>query len=179
MSLADDLEYRHRLPNRVQRLIQRVAGSRPGAWLFSLTLRRLDRALLRMTAGHRSVTSALAGLPVIELTTVGVRTGRPRSTFLLGIPFEEALAVAGANFAQARQPRWVTNLAAHPHAEVAYRGRTVRVVARLVSDAEFAEIQSLSREVYPGSEAYVRRVRKRQLRVFALAAEAVLSQDVV
>jgi len=173
MALADDLEYRHHPPNRAQRVVQRAAGSRPGAWLFSLTLRRLDRVLLRLTAGRWSVTSAAAGLPVIELTTVGVRTGRPRSTFLLGIPFGDGLAVAGANFAQAAQPRWVTNLVAHPQAEVAYRRRRVRVIARVVSDAEFSEIQSLAGEVYPGSVAYVRRIRNRRLRVFALAAEAL------
>jgi hypothetical protein len=70
-------------------------------------------------------------------------------------------------------------VAAHPQAEVDHRGRRVRVVARLASDVEFAAIQSLAREVYPGSDAYVRRVRNRQLRVFVLAAEVVLSPDLV
>jgi len=170
MALADDLQYRHHPPNPLHRLVQRVAGSRPGAWLFSVTLRRSDRALIRMTAGRWSVTSALAGLPVIEVIAVGKLTRRPRSVFLLGIPFGEGIAVAGANFAQSRQPGWVTNLAAYPEAEVVYRGRRVRVVARPVSDVEFAQIQSLAADVYPGSAAYVRRIRDRQLRVFVLTA---------
>ena len=63
--------------NPVQRLIQHVASLRPVAFVFRHTLHHLDRALLPVLRG-RTLSSVLAGVPNIMLTTTGARTGRCR-----------------------------------------------------------------------------------------------------
>lgn len=86
----------------------------------------------------------------------------------MGIPFDNAIAVAGGNFGQANTPSWVYNLIAHPHAEVAYRGVTLKVNARPASDAEFAEIIARAAIVYPPATGYVRPASGREVKAFIL-----------
>ncbi len=172
--LAAELGYQHRRPNPVERWLRAFAGSRPGAWFLSKSLRHLDKAILRATRGTRSATELLVGLPVIVLTTTGARTGRARQTPLLGVPFEGVIAVGGANFGQRATPAWVYNLMASPEAEVSYRNRHVPVTARLATEAEAAAITSAAGVIYPGSLKYVERVRWRPIRIFLLERTSTL-----
>ena len=130
MGLAADLGYRHRPANAAQRGVQALGSSRAGAWFFSRTLRHLDDAVARVSRGRRSAPQLLAGLPVLDLTTTGRRSGRPRNSHLISIPVGEDLAVLGTNFGQPATPAWVLNLEADPRATVTYRGRTLSVTAR-------------------------------------------------
>lgn len=145
-----------------------MAGSRVGSWLFARILRRLDHTVLRASGGRYLISVVLAGLPIVELTTIGARTGRTRTAFVLGTPYEDSIAVAGADFAEPREPGWVANLLAHPAATLGFNGRHVSVVARLADDAEFARIAELAAAIYPGSASYVRRITSRPLRAFIL-----------
>ena len=108
------------------------------------------------------------GLPVILLTTTGARTGRVRSTPLLGLPFEGTIAVGGANFGQRATPAWVYNLEANPKAEICYRNRRIPVMARTATDTEAVAITSVAGLIYPGSLKYAERVRWRTIRIFIL-----------
>ena len=69
MGLADDLDYRLRPPNPFQRLVQRFASTRPGAWLFSKVARHLDDVVGRLTRGPDQRPEVLAGLPVLDVDT--------------------------------------------------------------------------------------------------------------
>ncbi len=100
MGLAADLDYRHRPANAAQRLVQAFGSSRPGAWLFSRTLRHLDTAVARVTRGRHSAPELLAGLPVLDLTTTGRKSGQPRTSHLISIPVGDDLALLGTNFGQ-------------------------------------------------------------------------------
>src|SRR4051812_50187385 len=77
-------------------------------------------ALGRMIMGaarrvHRLTGSKMSGRPLLYLTTVGAKSGQPRTAVVM--PFPEGddawLIVASANGA-ARPPAWLHNLAAHP-----------------------------------------------------------------
>ena len=168
MGLAADLGYRHRPANAAQRGVQALASSRAGAWLFSRTLRHLDDAVARVSRGRRSAPQLLAGLPVLDLTTTGRRSGRPRASHLVSIPVGEDLAVLGTNFGQPATPAWVLNLEADPRATVAYGGRTLPVTARPATDAERAAVMERSRGIYGGYEKYQQRISGRRVRVFVL-----------
>ena len=168
MGLAADLGYRHRAANTAQRGVQALGSSRGGAWLFSRTLRHLDDAVVRLSRGRQSAPQLLAGLPVLDLTTTGRRSGRPRTSHLISIPVGEDLAVLGTNFGQPATPAWVLNLEADPRATVTYRGRTLPVVARPATDAERAAVLDRSRGIYGGYEKYQQRISGRQVRVFVL-----------
>jgi deazaflavin-dependent oxidoreductase (nitroreductase family) len=168
MGLAADLGYRHRPANAAQRGVQALGSSRAGAWLFSRTLRHLDDAVTRVSRGRQSAPQLLAGLPVLDLTTTGRRSGRPRTSHLISIPVGEDLAVLGTNFGQPATPAWVLNLEADPRATVTYRGRTLPVTARPATDAERAAVMERSRGIYGGYEKYQQRISGRRVRVFVL-----------
>ena len=110
---------------RVPARVQAFGSSRAGAWVFSRTLRHLDTAVARVSRGRQSAPQLLAGLPVLDLTTTGRRSGQPRTSHLISIPVGDDLALLGTNFGQPATPAWVLNLEADPHASVTYRGRTL------------------------------------------------------
>ncbi len=172
MGLLEELGYTVRPANAIQRIMQKVASSRPGAWLFQRTMYALDKPLFRMSRGRVTLPGLLAGLPVIMLTTTGAKSGKPRTMPLLGIPVDGNIAVIGSNYGQAATPGWVYNLEADSSGVVAYRDRSVAVAARRAdeeeSDAAFAE----ATKVYPGYGNYRARAEHRTIRVFVLEAAA-------
>ncbi len=168
LGLSGELGYDVKPANGLQRAVQQVASSRPGAWVFARTLHPVDRALFRATRGRVTVPGLMAGLPVIMLTTTGARTGRPRTAPLLGVPIGDDLAVIGTNYGQKPTPGWVYNLEADPTATVGYRARTVTVTARRADEAETDLAFEQAAHVYPGYARYRDRVDHRDIRVFVL-----------
>lgn len=168
MGIAADLAYTFRRPNRVQRTVQALAGTRPGAWFFSKVLRHLDTLVARLSGGRTTIAEVLAGLPVLDVTTTGRRSAQPRTSHLIAIPHGETLALLGTNFGQASTPAWVLNLEADPHAHVQFKERGVDVVARGASVDELAAVIESSRSYYGGYATYQTRISGRRLRAFVL-----------
>ncbi len=168
MGLAADLGYVHRRPNPFQRLVQGGAGTRPGGWVFSRTLRHLDDLVGRLSRGRQSAPGLLAGLPVLDLTTTGRKSAQPRTSHLISIPVGDTLALLGTNFGQRSTPAWVLNLEAEPRATVSYRGTVRPVVARPASDTERAEVLATAADVYAGYLKYLERITGRTVRIFVL-----------
>jgi deazaflavin-dependent oxidoreductase (nitroreductase family) len=168
VSIADELGYRFRRPNAFQRANQAFGASRAGGWVFSRVLRHVDRGVQRVTGGRATGPELLAGLPVLELTTAGRRSGLPRTSFLIAIPCGGSLALLGTNFGQASTPAWVLNLEARPEATVTYRGTSVPVVARLATPEQHEEVLTASEPLYPGYVRYRQRITDRRLRIFLL-----------
>ena len=172
MGLADDLGYRLEPANPFQRLVLGFASTRPGAWFFSRTLPHLDDLVGQLSRGRTSVPELLAGLPVVDVTTTGRRSGLRRPTHLIAVPVGDTLALLGTNFGQSATPAWVLNLEADPHATVALHGTTREVVARPASESEFREVLANSAGVYAGYLKYQQRITDRRLRIFVLEPAA-------
>jgi deazaflavin-dependent oxidoreductase (nitroreductase family) len=168
MGIAADLGYAHKPPNRLHRLFQAFASTRPGAWLFAHTLRHLDDLVGGLTRGRTSAPQLLAGLPVLDVTTTGRKSGQPRRAHLISVPIGDTLALLGTNFGQPSTPAWVLNLEADPHATASYRGKTIDVVARPATEAEHAEVMASSANVYGGYAKYRQRITGRRVRIFVL-----------
>lgn len=166
MNLAETLGCRLRAPNPLQRAVQTVAATRVGSTVFSRTLPTLDSVAQRVTG--RTLPEVLAALPVVELTTTGRRSGRPRTSYLVAIPHEGGLGVIGTNFGQSDTPGWVHNLEADPRATVSHHGVSVPVVARPATDDERERIMALADRTYDGYRAYRQRITGRHVRVFVL-----------
>ncbi len=154
--------------NAVQRFVRRFASSGPGAWVFARFAHRLDRPVHRLSRGRVTVGSLLSGLPVVMLTTVGARTGRPRTVPVLGLPFPSGLGVIASNFGQHPQPGWYYNLKAHPEAQVVVDGVCRRVRAVEADADRRAEIWREGLRVYPGFSQYEKRAAHRRISVFVL-----------
>jgi deazaflavin-dependent oxidoreductase (nitroreductase family) len=169
MSLVQDLSYEFRPANRLQRALQAVASSRPGAWFFARTAPALDSGVERLSSGRTSLSMLVAGLPALLVTTTGRKSGQQRTAHLVAIPIRDSLALIGSNFGQPNTPAWVLNLEADPHATATYRGRSVAVVARKASETEFEEVLRFAAPLYGGYDRYRARIgERRQLRIFVL-----------
>jgi deazaflavin-dependent oxidoreductase (nitroreductase family) len=154
--------------NPAYRLVRWFATTGPGDWLFANVLRRLDGPVYRLTSGRRTAASLLSGLPVVQLTTTGARTGRPRTVPVLGVPTPGGLAVFASNFGRRRQPGWYHNLRAHPVATVTVRGTAAPVRAVEAVGEARAEAWRRGLAVFPGWDAYQSRAGGRDIAVFLL-----------
>lgn len=163
--------------NRVQRSIQHVVASKPGAWLFSKFLHGVDKPLFKLSNGRVTVPSLLAGLPVIMLTTTGRKSGEPRTMPLLGIPSGDDVAIIGSNFGQEHTPGWVYNLESDPTATVGYGDAAVSVTARRADEAETDATFETAATIYPGYQHYRTRADHRDIRVFVLESAGAAEVD--
>lgn len=168
MGLAAELAYVHHRPNPLQRVVQAFASTKFGAWVFSKALRHLDNVIGRVTRGRHSGPGLLAGLPVLDLTTTGRKSGQRRTSHLISVPVGDTLALLGTNFGQPATPAWVLNLEADPRATVSYRGTVREVVARPATDAEREQVFAASAGIYGGYLKYQQRITTRRVRVFVL-----------
>ncbi|MEU7815762.1 nitroreductase/quinone reductase family protein [Pseudonocardia sp. NPDC049154] len=79
------------------------------------------RLLLRATGGR--IGHDAAGMPVLELTTVGRRSGEPRSVLLTAPLVEgDTLVVVASRGGDDHHPAWFLNLRDHPDVQVSVRG---------------------------------------------------------
>ena len=154
--------------NVLQRGLRRFAASGPGSWLFARVLHHLDRPVYRATRGRHTLTSLLAGLPVVVLTTTGARSGRSSSVPLLGLPTAGGIAVIASNYGQHHHPAWYFNLRADPAAEIAVGEARSRVRAVEAEGEQRARIWEQGLAIYPGWSTYERRARNRRIAVFVL-----------
>lgn len=80
----------------------------------------LDKHLQRLTRGRVSLVG-LAGLPSLLLTVKGRKSGIPRSTPLLCVPWQDGFLIAGSSFGAPKPPLWAGNLRAADTVEVDHR----------------------------------------------------------
>jgi deazaflavin-dependent oxidoreductase (nitroreductase family) len=129
----------------------------------------LDRVLHRLSGGRILLPQIV--LPSIVLTTTGSRSGLPRQAPLVCMPEDDgSFVVVGSNFGRDHHPAWTANLLHEPKAEVAYQGRRIPVTAKLLDDAERAEVWPQLVRIWSVYDTYVERADRadRKLRVFRL-----------
>jgi len=72
-------------------------------------LHHFDHVAFKLSGGRATLTSALAGLPVVHLTTTGAKSGLPRTLPLLCIRDErnpDTFALVASNWGQTHYPAW-------------------------------------------------------------------------
>ncbi len=164
-------------PNILHRITIAIAASRPGSWLFARILHHIDPLVFKLTGGRHTLTSVLAGLPVIMLTTIGRKSGQPRTLPLLGIRDPDhpgTLAVIASNWGQARNPGWYYNLKAHPQAQVALAGETRAYRAHEAEGEEYKRFWRLAEATYPGFPRYKKRAAGRHIPIMALEPDGTM-----
>lgn len=147
------------------------SATRFGTWLLVRTLPRLDRALLRISGGRLSlprIISALGG-PVIQLTTIGAKTGKERNVPVFGLRDGDRWVVLGSNWGRERHPAWYHNLKANPAVKVTFRGETGEYVAHEATGDDRERYLDRIRELNPGLDTYQERSGDRPLPVVVLS----------
>lgn len=170
VGLASDLGLRVPRRSAVHRWGQLVASTAAGTWVASRLMPAVDRAAGKLTRGRVTVTERTAGLPTVWLTTTGAKTGAARTVPLAAVLDGEDIAVIGSNWGRTNHPAWVHNLLADPRAVLAWRGRTVDVIATEVTGSDAERIWARARSQYRGFRVYPERTEGRVIRVFLLRA---------
>jgi deazaflavin-dependent oxidoreductase (nitroreductase family) len=157
----------HRKPNIIQKLIHRFLMLQPVSAFMARVLHRADTFLLRLS--HSKLTFAqFSGLPIIELTTTGAKTGRQRSLPLAGLPDGDKYILIASNFGQAHHPGWYYNLKANPECMVKKNGQADTYIAREADEQENECYFDLAVSYYIGYAAYKQRAEHRKIPVMIL-----------
>lgn len=127
---------------------------------------KLNVPVYRLTRGR--LLGRVGRAPVLLLTTVGRRSGQPRTAPLLYIPHGEEMIVIGSNAGNTNTPAWALNLRANPDAEVEVGGRRLRVRARVTGGEEREQLWRRANELYGGFDDYESKT-DRDISVFVLA----------
>jgi deazaflavin-dependent oxidoreductase (nitroreductase family) len=95
------------------------------------------------------------GMPVVELTTTGRKTGKRRSTMLTSPVQDGDKVVLVASYGgDDRHPTWFLNLRDDPKVEITMNGRTRPMQARVASPEEKAELWPRVVAAYKGYAQY-------------------------
>jgi deazaflavin-dependent oxidoreductase (nitroreductase family) len=128
-------------------------------------LGKLNVPIYRLTRGR--VMGKVGQAPVLLLTSIGRRSGQPRTAPVLFLADGDRVVVIGSNAGNERAPAWSHNLKANPDCEVQIRGERRDVRARLAEGEERTELWRKMNEQYAGFEDYDERT-SRDIGVFVL-----------
>jgi deazaflavin-dependent oxidoreductase (nitroreductase family) len=114
----------------------------------------LDKHLQRLTRGRIGFVD-LAGLPSLMLTVKGRRSGIPRSTPLLTVPWHGGWLIAGSSFGAPKPPVWASNLRAADTVTVRYRRREHTCTWRELTGEEKDRAWAHMVTIWPNYDKYV------------------------
>lgn len=151
----------------LQRLFQRFFALPPVTWLMARILHHADSLLLRLTGGKLSF-AQFSGLPIIELTATGAKSGKKRTVPLAGLPDGDKYALIASNFGKKHDPAWYYNLKANPECTVTKNGRTGVYIAREADEQENEYYFKMAIDYYIGYAVYKQRAKNRKIPVMIL-----------
>jgi deazaflavin-dependent oxidoreductase (nitroreductase family) len=126
-----------------------------------------DLALKAMNTVHRVVLQIsggrmgwdAGGMPVLELTTTGRKSGKPRSVMLTSpIQEGESIVIVASRGGDDVHPAWYLNLVANPQVRVKFKGQpTKTMAARTATTEERARLWPIVEQKYKGYASYQQR----------------------
>jgi deazaflavin-dependent oxidoreductase (nitroreductase family) len=119
----------------------------------------MHRRVYRLTGGR--VGGQIGKLPVLLLTTIGRRSGRPRTQPLAYAQAGDGYAVIASKGGTPRHPLWYLNLRANPLAEVTVGRETRRVRARDAQGEERERLWRALADLYRGYDRYAEKTSRR------------------
>ncbi len=108
--------------------------------LLLKTMNGFHRVVLKVSFGKLGWQGY--GMPVLELTTTGRKSGQPRAVMLTS-PLQEGetIVVVASRGGDDHHPAWFLNVREHPEVEVVFQGQPARkMVARVADDDERARL---------------------------------------
>ncbi len=107
------------------------------------TMNAVHRALLKISGGRLGWEGS--GMPVLELTTTGRKSGQPRSVMLTS-PYQEgtSIVIVASRGGDDTHPAWFLNLRDNPDVEVSMKGTPKQPMrARIANTEERARLWPL------------------------------------
>jgi deazaflavin-dependent oxidoreductase (nitroreductase family) len=125
----------------------------------------VHRRVYRLTGGK--VGGQIGKLPVLLLTTIGRKSGEPRTQPLAYTRAGDGYAVIASKGGAAQHPLWYLNLRANALAEVTVGRETRKVRARDAQGEERERLWRALADLYPGYDRYAQKT-SRQIPVVVL-----------
>lgn len=102
-----------------------------------------------------------SGAPVLLLTTVGRKSGKPRTAPLLYLQDGQNYVIVASKGGMSHDPLWFKNLEANPRVEVELGRRKTPMIARRATDEERAALWPKLVAMYPDYDDYQARTSRR------------------
>ncbi len=129
------------------------------------TMGKLNVPVYRLTRGR--VMGKVGRAPVLLLTSIGRRSGQPRTAPVVFLADGANVIVIGSNAGNVREPAWSHNLKANVDAEVEIGSDRRLVSARVADGEERVELWRKMNAQYAGFDDYDERT-SRDIAVFVL-----------
>jgi deazaflavin-dependent oxidoreductase (nitroreductase family) len=113
--------------------------------------------LSRLTGGRLTLV-LIAGLPSLELTVVGRKSGVARTTPVLCVPYRDTFLVAGSNFGGPKLPVWVLNVRSADTVQLKVNAKQMTAVPREVTGEEREVLWQHMLKTWPNYAKYAERV---------------------
>ncbi len=153
-----------------RQIVEAIFSSKPGTWIVLNIGSHFDPFWLRVTHGRFSAGSLL-GFPSLLLTTIGAKTGLPRSTALVFTRAGDRLVIVASRGGMDRHPGWYHNLKAHPEAEVLLNGRSSTYTSYEATGEEREHLWAVACDNYSGYTAYQKRAGDRKIPIMVLTSQ--------
>ena len=111
------------------------------------------RGVFRLSGGRAF--GGMFGMPVLELTTVGAKSGKTRSVMLTTpVSYQGNPVIVASKGGDPHSPAWFHNLVANPDVTVTLKGATAPMRARVATAEERAELWPKVVDSYKGYGGY-------------------------
>ncbi len=128
--------------------------------------------MLRFASTGRIGVLDLTGLPNVQITTSGRKTGLARTATVQYVPAVDGLIVVGSNWGRERHPSWSANLKATQRVTVRTRGDRFTAKVRLLTGEERDKAWATVLAEWPNYQIAQDRAGRRQFRLFLLTPTA-------
>lgn len=126
-------------------------GSGFGHWLAKLGT-RLHILIYRLSGGRIGGTAFNS--PVLLLTSRGAKTGKKRTVAILYLKTDDGYAVVASYGGADKHPAWFVNLRNDPNAEIQAGAQSFKVLSRIATRDENAELWPKLTAMYPDYQVY-------------------------
>jgi deazaflavin-dependent oxidoreductase (nitroreductase family) len=148
------------------RFINWLSATSFGSWVVRHIASPLDPIIFSATGG-RFTSTGKPTLPMLAMTTVGRKSGEPRTVQLAYEKDGDSYLVVASAMGAEKHPAWRHNLEAAGRATIQLRGEVREVTASVLTDAEKADVWPRIKATIPQMATYEERT-DRNIRVFRL-----------
>jgi deazaflavin-dependent oxidoreductase (nitroreductase family) len=150
-----------------ERCIVWLSTNPAATWVIRHIASRLDPVIFKASNG-RLTSMGAPSMPMLTMTAVGRKSGRPHSVQLACLEREGDYLVVASAMGQQRHPAWRYNIEANPEVQIQMRGERFAARAQALTDEEKEEVWSDVRRAIPQMNVYEKRT-DRNIRVFRLS----------
>ncbi|MBM4427619.1 MAG: nitroreductase family deazaflavin-dependent oxidoreductase [Chloroflexi bacterium] len=163
----ENIKPMHKTPNAFQRLLHRFIMIKQVTAFFAPRTHLIDGFFLKLTKNKHTL-SEILGWNIIQLSTIGAKTGNSYTIILIGIMDGERIALIASNFGRANNPAWYYNLKKNPSCDVQLNGVSRKYTARETEGGERETYWRMAVSHYQGYEKYKQRASHRHIPVILL-----------